>query len=334
VSARSRTLALTRRDVAALLDLDACIGAVERAFRLHEEGRTLAPAVASVASRDGGFHVKAAGLAGAAGRRYFAAKVNGNFPGNPGRHGLPTIQGVLVLADADDGRPLAVMDSIEITLQRTGAATAVAAKHLARPESSVVMVYGCGEQGRVQLRALSRVLRLQRAHAFDVNPAHAQAFAREMSAELRLPVEAVAEPSLPSSASDVVLTCTTARRSFLRREHVAPGAFVAAVGADNPDKQELDPGLLAASTVVVDVLESCAELGELHHALEAGLMTRAGVHATLAEVVAGRKPARRSPQEVIVFDSTGTALQDVAAAALVYERASEAGRGLLLELGG
>ena len=325
--ARAGTLVLTRSDVAALLGLDECIAAVERAFRLHAEGRSLSPAVASVPSRDGAFHVKAAGLADETGRRSFVAKVNGNFPENPRRHGLPTVQGVLVLADADDGRPLAVMDSIEITIQRTGAATAVAAKHLARPDASVVTIYGCGVQGRIQLKALSRVLRLRKAYAFDIDAARAAAYAREMSDELGFPVETVADPATAPPASDVCVTCTTARQPFLRREHVAPGTLIAAVGADNHDKQELDADLVASSSVVVDVLESCAELGELHHALAAGLMTREDVQATLADVVAGRRPGRRSPEDVVVFDSTGTALQDVATAALVYERAVAAGRG-------
>ena len=325
------TLVLTRHDVAALLDLDDCIAAVERAFRLHAEGRSLPPAVASVASRGGAFHVKAAGLVDENGHGSFAAKVNGNFPENPRRHGLPTVQGVLVLADAADGRPLAVMDSIEVTIQRTGAATAVAAKHLAGPDAAAVTVFGCGVQGRIQLRALSRVLRLSRAHAFDIDATRAADYAREMSDELRIPVDAVADPTAALAASAVCVTCTTARDPFLRREHVRPGTFVAAVGSDNPDKQELDAGLLGASTVIVDVLESCAEMGELHHALAAGLMTREDVHATLADVVAGRA-GRRSADEVIVFDSTGTALQDVAAAALVYERAIASGHGLWIDL--
>ena len=122
----SETLVLTRRDVQELLGLDDCIAAVESAFRLHAEGRSLGPGVLGVPARDGGFHIKAAGLE--LGRRYFAAKTNANFPDNPRRHGLPAIQGGIVLCDADDGRPLAVMDSIEVTVRRTAAATAVAAK--------------------------------------------------------------------------------------------------------------------------------------------------------------------------------------------------------------
>src|SRR5262245_39469123 len=121
------TLVLDRRDVDALLGLDACIEAVESAFRLHAEARSLSPASLGVHARDGTFHVKAAGLE-LEGRTYFAAKTNANFPGNPARRGRPTIQGVLALFDGETGEPLALMDSITVTSRRTAAATAVAAR--------------------------------------------------------------------------------------------------------------------------------------------------------------------------------------------------------------
>ena len=114
---------------------------------------------------------------------------------------------------------------------------------------------------------------------------------------------------------------------------VAAGAFVAAVGADNPEKQEIEPEMLAASAVVADVMEQCAGIGDLHHAIAAGLMRREHVRAELADVVSGRRAGRLSADEVVVFDSTGTALQDVAAAALVFERALATGAGLSVHLG-
>ena len=131
----------------------------------------------------------------------------------------------------------------------------------------------------------------------------------QLSAELRHRGHAGRGPRGGASRdSDVCVTCTPSRRPFLLREQVRPGTFVAAVGADSPDKQELDPALMAAGVVVTDVLEQCASIGDLHHALEAGAMSRADVHAELAEVVTGRKPGRRSPEEITIFDSTGTAL--------------------------
>lgn len=155
------TLFLTRSEVASLLGLAECIDAVEEAFRLHAEGLSLPPGVLETLTGDGGFHIKAAGLKFDGGS-YYAAKVNGNFPLNPERFGLPTIQGIVVLCDAERGRPLAVMDSMELTALRTGAATGVAAKYLARADSKVVTVCGCGIQGRVQLRTVAEVLRIEK----------------------------------------------------------------------------------------------------------------------------------------------------------------------------
>jgi len=320
-------LLLTRSDVAALLDLDACIEAVEGAFRAHGRGETGPPGVLGIHAAEGGFHSKA-GLLRTPAREYFVAKTNSNYPGNPRARGLPTIQGVIVLCDAADGRLLALMDSTEITILRTGAATAVAAKYLARAEATVAAIAGCGLQGRVQLRALSRVRKLTRAFAFDLDADAAARFAREMTAELGIPVSATGDYTAAAGRADLCVTCTPSRTPFLHRAHVRTGAFIAGVGADNEDKSELAPDLLAGATVVVDVLEQCATIGDLHHAIEAGAMARDGVHATLGEVVAGRKPGRRAEDEIIVFDSTGMALQDAAAAARVYENAVTRGVGM------
>jgi alanine dehydrogenase len=118
----------------------------------------------------------------------------------------------------------------------------------------------------------------------------------------------------------------------LMRGDVRPGTFVAAVGADNPLKQELDPELMAANKVVVDILEQCATIGDLHHAIEAGVMLKTDVYAELGRIITGRIPGRTSNEETIIFDSTGTALQDVAAASIVYEKALGAGMGVRLNL--
>lgn len=321
-----KTLLLTRADVAALLDLDACIAAVEEAFRAHAEGRSLPPGVLGVHAQDGGFHIKAAGLRGE--RSWFAAKVNGNFFRNRERFGMPNIQGIVVLCDAENGYPLAVLDSIEITIQRTGAATAVAARHLARPDCRTIAIFGCGNQGRVQLECLRRVLPLERVYAWDLD----ESAARRFVSELNLEASVAASPAEAAAEADVCVTCTPSRKAFLKQ--VRPGTFVAAVGADNPEKQEIDPELLAGSKIVADVVEQCAEIGDLHHALKAGVLSLADVHAELAEVVAGLKPGRTSAEEIVVFDSTGTALQDVAAAAVVYEKALQTGRGISLDFAG
>ena len=322
------TLLLTRREIHSLLTLDECIAAVDQAFRFHAEGRTLPPGVLGIHAPEGGFHIKAAGLK--LDLTYFAAKTNGNFPQNMSRFGMPSIQGIIVLCDGENGYPLAIMDSIEITLTRTAAATAVAAKHLARPDSTVATICGCGNQGRVQLRALATVCRLERVYAFDIEESRAVRFAAELSKPLGIEVKAVRDLTVAVRQSHICVTCTPSRQFFLHAEDVAPGTFIAAVGADSPDKQELDPKLLASSTIVVDILEQCATIGELHHALEKGLVRSTDVHAELAEVVAGRKPGRISGEEIVVFDSTGTALQDVAAAAVIFEKAAREGRGTTL----
>jgi ornithine cyclodeaminase/alanine dehydrogenase-like protein (mu-crystallin family) len=324
------TLILSRRDVMELLSLGDCIEAVEQAFRLHAEGRTFGPGVLGIRAADGGFHIKAAGLLGE--RGYFAAKTNANFPDNPRRFGLPTIQGAVLLADASNGQLLAVIDSASVTTLRTGAATAVAAKFMARRDARTVTIVGCGVQGEVQLAAVAAVLPLERAWVVDADPARAERLAAHAASSLGIRVEPAKDLRVALRQSDVCVTCTPSRRAFVAARDVRPGTFVAAIGADSEGKQELEPQLVASATLVVDVLEQCAEIGELQHALAAGLLTRDQVHGELADLVSGRRPGRTRDDEITIFDSSGTALQDVAAAVAVYQNARARNRGMEVKL--
>ena len=324
------TLVLTRSDVLRSLDLVACIAALENALCDEAMGRTLPAGVLATHSDTGGFHVKSAGVAGD--RPYYAAKINANFPQNPARHGLPTIQGVIALHDAGNGAVLALLESSSITALRTAAATAVAAKHLARRDARTMAIAGCGVQARSQVRALMRVRAIGSVQAYDVDRAASARFVEEMRRELSCDVAVVDDFPAAAARADIIVTCTTAKRPILSSADVRPGAFVAAVGADSPEKQELDPALVADNTLVVDVLEQCASFGELHHAIRDGLTSRHRVHATLAEVVSGRRLGRLDDAEITIFDSTGTGLEDVSAAAVAFERATTLGLGVPIRL--
>jgi ornithine cyclodeaminase/alanine dehydrogenase-like protein (mu-crystallin family) len=330
MNSAATTLVLSQRDVARLIDIESCIDVVEQAFRLHADGRTTRPGVLGTHVDGGGFHVKTAGLAHD--RLYFAAKVNANFPANPSLRGLPTIQGAVLLFDAASGAPLAIMDSIEITRLRTAAASAVAAKHLSRTNARVLTMIGCGAQAAAHVRALVAVRRLERIFAFDTAPRRASSLADRMRSRDGIDVTPVDDYRRAMSESDIVVTCTPARVPIVGSGDLPPGVFVAAVGADSEDKHEIDVHALAECAVVADIIEQCAAIGELHHALEAGVMTLTDVRADLAGVVSGANAGRVSDTERVVFDSTGTALQDVAAAALAYERACERDAGISITL--
>lgn len=224
-----------------------------------------------------------------------------------------------------------VDDSRDITSLRTAAPTAVAAKYLARDDSRTVTICGCGNQGRIQLRALSRVCHLETAFAYDKDGERALRFSDNLTSDLGISVKPVFDLAAAVRQSDICVTCTTSRQPLLGLDDVSPGTFIAVVGADNPQKQELQPSLMARSKIACDILEQCAVMGDLHHALDAGVVTRGNVHAELGEVVAGKKSGRESREEVTIFDSTGMALQDVAAAGFLYEKAQREGSGVRLD---
>jgi alanine dehydrogenase len=315
------TRILTRRDLADLLTPEDCLAAVEEAFRNYGMGRTSTPQSIGLHAATGTFHIKAATA------EVCAVKINANFPENPRRHRLPTIQGVIVVFDMERGTPLAILDSALITTLRTAAATALAANHLARGDANTITIIGCGTQGRASLDALRLVRPIRKAYAYDADATTANRFAREMAARLGIDVQPVAAFDAAIANSAIVVTCTPARTAILDARHLHPGLFIAAVGADNPEKQELTPALLRESIVVADILDQSATMGDLHHALEAGVLTRDDVRGELAGILCGRIPGRENDDQVFVFDSTGTAIQDVAVASLAYTRATERGAG-------
>jgi alanine dehydrogenase len=315
------TLLLARRDVAGLMRISDYLEAAETGFRAGEEGRATALPPLALAGDGGAFHAKGAVLR--LDRTYAALKLNGNFPDN--RAGLPTVQGAILLCNGSNGALLAVIDSIEVTLRRTAAATALAARLLARPDSETLLICGCGAQAAAQLEALAEILPLRRCFAWDSDSDKAKAFADRAARVHGLDASAVGDLAGAVATSDVTVACTTAREPFLRPGQLRPGSFVAAVGADSPDKSEVHPELMAQSRVVVDALGQCLDMGDLRHAVRAGAMRAEDVHASLGAILTGAAPGRTSDDQCFVFDSTGTALQDVAAAAAIYERACTRG---------
>jgi ornithine cyclodeaminase/alanine dehydrogenase-like protein (mu-crystallin family) len=165
----------------------------------------------------------------------------------------------------------------------------------------------------------------------DPDAGAAARFAAEMQAATGIDVT-VSDLRTAAQSSDICVSCTPSDKWFLGRAHVRPGTFIAAVGADNPEKQELEPELLGESIVVVDSIAQCAEIGELHHAISAGAMRPEDVHATLGQTIAGLQDGRTDANDVIVFDSSGIAVEDIATAVFVYEAALREGRGLRFDI--
>lgn len=316
------TRILVRSDVEAVLTLEECIEAVEEAFRAYGEGRLAAPQSLGAHGKRGTFHIKAAMA------NHFVAKINANFPENRANHGLPTIQGVIYLADVEQGTTLAILDSALITVLRTAAATAVAAKYLSRTDSRVMTLIGCGQQAAAQVAAIATVRSVQKLFVFDLDRDAIAILAEQVKKSHGIDVQTDASLDDAVAVSEIVVTCTSSKEPILQRHHVHSGLFIAAVGADNPAKSELSPELLTQCVVVPDFTEQAITMGDTHHAIEAGLLTRERLHGELAQVICGNVSARSNDDECFVFDSTGTALQDLVAASLAYQRALERGIGL------
>jgi alanine dehydrogenase len=321
--AMSDTLILSRSEVAKLLTIEECMDSVEAAFKMFAEGKASPPKVLGLHTSNGGLHIKAGVMK--LNSNYIVAKMNSNFPGNLN---LPTIQGAIAVFDADNGALLALMDSIEITILRTGAATGIASKYLSKKSSKKITIYGCGNQGLISLNAIAASRNLRTAYFYDTNQSHAERLSIHVaSLHKDMEVFCVEDAKSAIKESDIVVTCTPSRTPIVNTEDVAPGTFIAAVGCDSEDKSEIHPQLISSSKVVCDFTEQSATFGDLHHAIEQGLVTKSHVYAELGQIIAGQRRGRENDHELIVFDSTGTALQDVAAASIVYEKALASGLG-------
>jgi len=322
-------LLLNRDQVAALLSMAECIEAVEKAFAELAEGAAIQPPRTSIRSPGGISLYMPAFLAGP---QALACKVVAVFQDNPRRRGLPTTTATVLLQEADTGRVCCIMDGQQLTAVRTGAASGVATRRLARGDARTAGIFGAGVQGRTQLEAVAAVRPLQRAWVYDPDPGAAAAFAAQMSRRLGLQVQAAPGPAQAAQA-DILCTATTSPRPVFDGSLVREGAHVNAVGSHTPEARELDGELIRRARLFGDSREACLrESGDILLPLREGLIGEEHFQAELGEIVTGRRPGRLSEREITVFKSTGLAVQDAAAAALVYRKALAAGVGTLVEL--
>ncbi|MBI2957704.1 MAG: ornithine cyclodeaminase family protein [Chloroflexi bacterium] len=304
------TLILTAKDVKELIDMPEVIEVVEKAFADWANGKAAMPPKAYVQVERGDFRAMPAAIPGGAGLKWVNV-----HPDNPSRN-LPTVMAILIYNDPSTGYPLAIMDATELTAYRTGAAAAVASKYLARRDSRTLGLIGAGRQAHTQLMAHLSLFDLQEVRAYDRSPAATDRLIKAF------PKTRIRAASLADAAeSDIVCTVTPAHEPVLMKEHVRPGTHVNAIGADAAGKEELDPSILNNAVVVVDEIVQASRSGEINVPVSKGLFKVESIFATLGDIVSGKKVFERRPSAVTVFDSTGVAIEDVATAKLIYERA-------------
>jgi len=319
------TLLLTQRDVAPLIDIPTAIRVVRQAFMAMARGETVMPPKLYLPlPHDSDFRAMPAYL-----QRPAACGVKWvNVHPRNRRRGLPTVMAVIVLNDPATGVPLAVMDGVLVTTLRTAAAAAVAAAVLARRDSRVVGLVGCGAQAEAQLLALAHVRPVSRVNVWGHTPGEAERFCARMRRQFsRVRYVPCAEIEPCVREADLIVTVTPSRRPLVKRSWLRAGVHLNAIGADAPGKQELDPRILTDALVVVDEREQAIHGGELNVPVRRGQFRRRQIHATLGEILIGKKRGRGDPHELTVFDSTGLAIHDIALGAEILRRARRRGLG-------
>ena len=311
------TLLLTRELIEESLCLNDYLPIIENVHKCHANQQVYEPDLIHADVHSGEFHLKTGGII-SSDNEYYGVKINGGFLNNNQQYQLPNILGIIYICDAKNGYPLAIMDSVTISRYRTGAATAVAASYLAPKTKIHLGIFGYGAQAFIQAKTLIKVCDIQEIRISGRNFEKAKQFAQKLQSELLLPV-CCDVPENTCRKSNVIITTTPSREYYIKKEWITPGTFIAAVGADSPGKQELQPELVASSMVVADIKKQVCRVGESQHAIRQGLMSSDGIYAEIGEIITGRKDCP-PPGQTIIYDSTGTALQDIAVAIEIYKK--------------
>ncbi len=303
---------LTDEEVQAIAPLKEIISSVEEAFKLYSLGKTITPIRVRVEAREyGGDILLMPCYLGPMG--IFTTKVVTVYPGNISR-GLPTIQAAVVAVNPENGSIELVASAKALTGMRTGAASAVSVKYLARSGADVLGILGCGYQAAWQLRAISLVQQLSKVLTYDLDRQRCERFSVDMARETGLPIKSADKAEEVASSSDIIVTATTSHTPVLFNRWVKPGTHIAAIGAYTPEMAEVEPQLVVRSKIVVDSREAALnEAGDIIHPIKMGLISPGDIYAELGEIIAGQKKGRTDDDEITLFKSVGLAIQDAAA---------------------
>ncbi|WP_247730468.1 ornithine cyclodeaminase family protein [Halovivax limisalsi] len=325
------TLLLSDEDVDTYADMPSVIDALEAAFAAYQHGTAQMPAKSYVdlPQYNGDFRSMPAYLAtdewDAAGLKWVNV-----HPDNPDDHDLPTVMGTMIYSDPETAYPLAIMDGTELTMKRTGAAAAVATDHLAVADATSLGIVGAGVQAYTQLEAISEVRPIEEVVVSDLDDERVERFVETFADRFDVRGGSISE----AGHCDVLSTVTPVEEPIVGPDDVGERTHVNAMGADAEGKHELADDLLLGATIVIDDHEQCTHSGEINVPYHAGTLTDDDIYGEIGEIVVGDRAGRTADTGVTVFDSTGLAIQDVAAAHVVYEEASDREGGSPFDLVG
>jgi ornithine cyclodeaminase/alanine dehydrogenase len=326
-------LLLSKKDVASILTMEDCLSAVENAFGELARGNADMPqrAVIRVADHKGLFLGMPAFIGGDL--NALGLKVVTVYPENPSKHDMPTTLGTLMLCDPATGQAVAIMDAGYLTAVRTGAASGVATKYLAREDCKTCVVFGAGVQAKKQLEAIKIVRPPEKTYVIDIVKDARDAFAAEMSEALDMNVVPTEDVEGAVREADIIVTASSSHDPLFDGEWLKPGAHVNNIGSHSPDARELDTTTVKRSKFVADLkAANLAEAGDILIPIQEGAVTEDHIYASLGEIVIGAKPGRENDREITVFKSCGLAIQDVSTALAVYTKARESGIGVEVAL--
>jgi ornithine cyclodeaminase/alanine dehydrogenase len=324
-------LMLSRNDVIQVLDMKDCIDVTEKAFAEMANGTAVLPLRTNI-TPPGGLSLYMPAYLQKLGA--LACKIVTVYKENPTKYNMPVIVGKVLLQDPNTGDVISIMDGGYLTAVRTGAASGVATKYMARDdEGQVAGIFGAGVQAQSQLWAMAEVRKLSRAIVHDISDKATQAFIANMSEKLKIKITKAESPDALLEQADIICAATSSPTPIFDGNKVRPGTHINGIGSHTPGARELDTAIISRSTLVADSYEAClSEAGDIMIPIKEGAIDKSHMKAELGEIITGKKPARTSKDEITIFKSNGLAIQDVATAKLVYDKAVKAGVGNSIDL--
>lgn len=309
---------ISAEDIAALIDMKEAVGLIGNAFSSITNGHCHIPLRSVIENPD-----KTVTLflkpAFDDNLSNFSIKIITQNDKNRAR-GLPSISGIVILLDAETSEIVALIDGNYITSLRTGAVGGLGAKFLSRDVESNLAIFGCGAQGRTQMRAVMAVRDIKKVFLFDTDLSAIESFIEEMQADTEIPLILCNDLDALKEV-DIISTATNALNPLFRLEHLKPGVHINAIGSYKPNMQEIDPDVIKASSLFVDQREAClTEPGDIIKPLKDGLISKDHIKAEIGEVILGSANGRSSENEITVFKSVGLAIQDLYVANEIYSR--------------
>lgn len=325
-----KTLLLNKDEVSKLIDMQMVIDAVEKGYVAFNQKKAIQPNIMSIEipKNNGELDIKACYLEST---DKISVKAASGFWDNRKKYNINNSLSTVIIFDGKTGAPKCIMDGSLITGYRTGAAGAISSKYLAKNNSKIIAIIGCGNQAKMQVKALKEILDFKKINVWSISPKDMQDYKTDVEEMLGVSVNVCDTAKNAVNNADIIISTTPSKEPIVKKDWLKKGVHIVAVGADMEGKQELDENIFADAKIVNDNIAECIHRGETQNPINKSIIKKSDIYSEIGEIIAGEKIGRENDSEITIFDTTGMAVQDNVTAIAIYEAAIKQNIGTYYE---